>query len=107
MLLLVTSSLICLYIGFRLGKHKKLNSNSYIQNEAELEVIKELKKLDKNKYYVMNDITLPTEEGTTQIDHIVFSENGIFVIETKGHKGWIFGKENDRNWTQYLKGGRK
>lgn len=51
----------------------------------------------------MHDITLPTAEGTTQIDHIVFSEKGIFVIETKSHKGWIFGSEKDRNWTQVIR----
>ena len=34
---------------------------------------------------------LPTEKGSTQIDHIVVSLYGIFVIETKNYKGWITG----------------
>ena len=31
---------------------------------------------------------------STQIDHIVVSPYGVFVIETKGYKGWILGGEN-------------
>ena len=45
-----------------------------------------LKKLDKNKYQVVNDVLLSAEGGntrTTQIDHVVVSIYGIFSIETK------------------------
>lgn len=30
------------------------------------------------------------------------SEYGIFVIETKNYKGWIFGREKAENWTQVI-----
>ena len=39
--------------------------------------------LDKHKYHTIKNVTLPTKDGTTQIDHIIVSEYGIFVIETK------------------------
>ncbi len=58
--------------------------------------------LDRDKYKMLNDITLPTKDGTTQIDHIIVSEYGIFVIETKNYKGWIFGSENQASWTQKI-----
>ena len=48
-----------------------------------------LKKLDKNKYQVVNDVLLSAEGGntrTTQIDHVVVSIYGIFSIETKNYK---------------------
>ena len=45
--------------------------------------------LDKKKYHLIKNVTLPTEEGSTQIDHIIVSEYGIFVVETKNMKGWI------------------
>lgn len=35
-----------------------------------------------------------------QIDHIVVSPYGIFVIETKGYKGLITGGETSEYWTQ-------
>ena len=43
-----------------------------------------LSRLDKEKYLVLNDVLLPLEEGkTSQIDHVIVSAYGIFVIETK------------------------
>ena len=59
--------------------------------------------LPKKDYRLIKHITLPTEDGgTTQIDHIVVSRFGIFVIETKNMKGWIFGKANQKQWTQKI-----
>jgi len=58
--------------------------------------------LDKNEYHLIKNVTLPTEDGTTQIDHIIVSVYGIFVVETKNMKGWIFGKENQSTWTQKI-----
>ena len=59
-------------------------------------------RLDKKKYHLLKNVTLPTEDGTTQIDHIVVSQYGIFVIETKNMKGWIFGGEHQKTWTQKI-----
>ncbi|MGO0308801.1 NERD domain-containing protein [Endozoicomonas acroporae] len=58
--------------------------------------------LDKEKYHLIKNVTLPTDEGSTQIDHIIVSEFGIFVIETKNMKGWIFGSEHQKQWTQKI-----
>ncbi len=40
--------------------------------------------------------------GTTEIDIILIHETGIYVIESKNYKGWIFGSENEKYWTQTL-----
>ena len=58
--------------------------------------------LDKNEYHLIKNVTLPTEEGTTQVDHIIVSKYGIFVVETKNMKGWIFGSANQKQWTQQI-----
>lgn len=44
--------------------------------------------------------------STTQIDHIVVSVYGIFVIETKNYKGWIFGNSHKDYWTQNIWGNK-
>ena len=44
-------------------------------------------RLDKRIYILFKNVTLPTEDGTTQIDHIIVSRYGVFVIETKNMKG--------------------
>ncbi|MEW9672866.1 NERD domain-containing protein [Ammoniphilus sp. 3BR4] len=55
------------------------------------------------KYIVLNDIMIPTSEGkTSQIDHIILSPYGVFVIETKNYQGWIFGKDQQQYWTQTI-----
>lgn len=60
-------------------------------------------KLDPNTYHLVKNVTLPTEEGgTTQIDHIIVSRFGIFVVETKNMQGWIFGGEHQKTWTQKI-----
>jgi hypothetical protein len=46
-------------------------------------------------YHLIKNITIPADGGTTQIDHIIVSPFGVFVVETKNMKGWIFGKEED------------
>ena len=57
-----------------------------------------------NKYKVYNDVLIPTPNASSQIDHIVVSPYGIFVIETKNYKGWIFGNPNSYKWTQNIYG---
>ncbi|BCD97722.1 NERD domain-containing protein [Marinagarivorans cellulosilyticus] len=58
--------------------------------------------LPKDDYHLMKDVTLRTEDGTTQIDHILVSKYGVFVLETKNMKGWIFGSINQKMWTQKI-----
>lgn len=58
--------------------------------------------LDSEKYHVINNVTLPTKDGSTQIDHVIVSEFGVFVVETKNMSGWIFGNPAQKNWTQVL-----
>jgi hypothetical protein len=61
-----------------------------------------LSMLDSTKYKLINNIMLETGKKTTQIDHVVVSDYGVFVIETKNYKGWIIGNEYDNYWTQVI-----
>lgn len=54
-------------------------------------------------YVDLHNVTLPTADGgSTQIDHLIFSPYGLFVLETKNFQGWIFGTEKQREWTQQI-----
>jgi len=59
-------------------------------------------KLDQDIYHLFKNVTLPTENDSTQIDHIIVSVFGVFVIETKNMRGRIYGKPNDPMWTQQI-----
>lgn len=76
----------------------------YIKGKVgEIAVAAHVKLYLKEHYILLNDLTLPDAEGgTTQIDHILLSPFGIFVIETKNYKGWIFGGERQKQWTQKI-----
>ena len=71
---------------------------------GEKAVSKALSDLLPEHYIVLNDIMLASVGSTnaTQIDHIVVSKYGIFCIETKAHKGWIFGGAEQKYWTQVI-----
>lgn len=51
---------------------------------------------------VLRNLTFPSGDGTTQVDHVVIARSGVFVIETKNMAGLIFGGANQARWTQVL-----
>ena len=53
-------------------------------------------------YDLFNDVMFEHGGTTTQIDHIVVSVYGIFVIETKNMHGRVYGSANAEYWSQYL-----
>lgn len=61
-----------------------------------------LRFLPKEQYSFVHGVILKNDRGTSQIDQIVVSQFGIFVIETKNYSGWIGGKENASTWVQIL-----
>ena len=73
---------------------------------TENKVAKKLATLPQDEYIVLNDIMLPTDFGTTQIDHIVLSTHGIYVIETKNYSGTLTGNEKSEQWEQNINGFR-
>ena len=81
--------------------HKRIKSY-IIGRLGEYRVAKQLKKLNKKKYKVLNNVLLKTKRGTVEIDHIIVSNKGVYVIETKNRKGIIYGAENWDYWTQKL-----
>ena len=90
--------LISIIIIFFLFKLLRGNTKGAI---GERKVNKILNNLSE-EYITITDLLLKTEKGTTQIDHVVVSYKGIFVIETKNYEGWIFGSDNQKYWTQVL-----
>lgn len=58
--------------------------------------------LDPNIYHVFYDVTIRDTRGDTQIDHVVVSPFGIFVIELKNYAGYIYADKNAQYWTQIV-----
>ena len=51
---------------------------------------------------ILKNIYVPYGNQTTEIDVLMIHETGIYVIESKNYSGWIFGSENQQQWTQML-----
>ncbi len=101
---IVLISLLCsaVTIGYVLGRTRAYHKTVY-QNRGEALVSRVvLKNFGPPDYHLLNHVTVQMEDGTTQVDHILISRYGVFVIETKDYKGWIFGGAKQRSWTQVL-----
>ena len=93
--------------GKKSDQQKRLRSKSRKMSPEEKGLIGErrlrqmlLEQLDPIQYRVLYDIMLPAEDDTTtQVDFIVVSQWGVFVIEAKNFDGWIFGNPFHKKWT--------
>lgn len=93
-MILVLIIIIIFVFVYKINKHKIKG----VIGERRVEI--RLRKLPDNEYKVLNNVLIKTERGSSQIDHVVISIYGIFVIETKHFKGWIHGNEKSQSWTQ-------
>lgn len=104
---------IAALLGFALGRRRTVRTGGYrawgawrfptFQNTGEALVSRVLfSHFGAPDYHLMNHVTLQMADGTTQVDHILASRFGVFVIETKDYNGWIFANASDRTWTQVL-----
>lgn len=110
----ITIALICvvaIYIGIlklqqklQELKHQKFASDKGKQGEKAVNIV--LSALGAN-YVAMDNILLKTKTGSTELDHVVVSMYGIFVIETKNYSGTVYGDEKYKNWKHYDKSGKE
>lgn len=94
---------------FKILNSEKHGCKCYMEglNEGEQKIAHMLaENLNYKDYFIFNNLIIPSDHtGSSQIDHLVVSKFGIFVIETKDYDGWIFGNKDQDNWTLSLPGG--
>ncbi len=94
--------LVALAVGFAIGRYRAYRAYAY-QNRSEALLSRVVQtNFGPPDYHLMNHLTLQMKDGTTQVDHILVSRFGVFVLETKDYKGWIFANAKQANWTQVL-----
>jgi hypothetical protein len=94
--------ILALAVGFVVGRRRALRVGSF-QNRGEALLSRvTLRNFGAPDYHLMNHVTLQMKDGTTQVDHVLVSRFGVFVIETKDYQGWIFANAKQANWTQVL-----
>lgn len=92
-------------LGFFLGRSHTARARhiTTFQNSSEELVSRVLQsEFGPPDYHLLNHVTIRMSDGTTQVDHILISRFGVFVIETKDYRGWIFANATQDTWTQVL-----
>ncbi len=87
-------------------RRKRAKANGKAGEKELLGILR--KGLDEERYEILSDIMLPDGRGgTTQIDFIVVSEFGVFVIEAKNFGCKISVDEEGRLWEKTLYDGTR
>ena len=56
---------------------------------------------------ILYNLYIPTKDGKiTEVDAVLITPQGLFVLENKNFSGWIFGDANQRYWCQTLRSSR-
>ncbi|WP_188206819.1 nuclease-related domain-containing protein [Alkalibacillus aidingensis] len=84
--------------------HKPKRSNEQIANRkgelGEYKIDIQLDQLPKS-YHYLSDLLIKNpkaKSGYSQVDHVVITPYGIFVIETKNYQGTIYGGKDRKTW---------
>lgn len=98
----MSAPVIFFIFGFIIGRIRRWSIRTKSYGEAKVREV--LVKYCKNKNaHVLNNITIRLLDGTTtQIDHVLVTTKGVFVIETKHYNGWIFGDPQSKKWNQTI-----
>lgn len=101
---------VCCLIVMPFSKNKNTKKN----NNRKLSTIEKGKLLEDKIYNLINNnidfyykivrnVYIPNNNGKrTEIDFIMVTAYGIFVIESKNYSGIIYGNENRDKWTQFF-----
>lgn len=81
---------------------KYSSKSEAIGESGEKQVSSFLEYLPCEEYQVFNDLLIRDGNYTTQVDHIVISRYGVYVLETKNVHGKVYGSGNAEFWKQYL-----
>jgi hypothetical protein len=82
------------------SEQRKKVESTRIGELGEYKINIQLDQLPKDCKYLSDllVLNLKSRTGYSQIDHLVISPYGLFVIETKNYNGEIKGKRDDKNW---------
>lgn len=99
---------IFVYTEFKDRELLKTVTNLNRGTKSERKMVLKILKSGIKSTAIFHDIYLNNGNGTySQIDLVVATKVGIVVFEVKEYNGWIFGTENQINWTQILAYGKR
>ena len=92
------------FINFKIysnSSYYKKTNNSYFSTlfdagiQGEYKISQKVQELEFKGCKILFNLYIPTKNGkTAEIDVLIISTRGLFVIESKNYSGWIFGRDN-------------
>jgi len=99
---------IFIYTEFKNRELLKTVTNLNRGTKSERKMVLKILKSGIKSTAIFHDLYLNNGNGKySQIDLVVATKVGIVVFEVKEYSGWIFGTENQINWTQILAYGKR
>ena len=106
--ILLSVVFIFVYSEFKDRELLKTVTNLNRGTKSERKMVLKILKSGIKSTAIFHDIYLNNGNGKySQIDLVVATKVGIVVFEVKEYSGWIFGTENQINWTQILAYGKR
>lgn len=96
LILIASFAMAVLFFVYQLPRLREWNNRR--QTNSAMEFL-----LESSDYYLMKDVVLLTFEGLIQIDLIIVSRFGVFVVATYQYSGMIDGTDVGDTWTQISK----
>lgn len=94
------------YMNFYDSKYHRVSNHTFMEtffdkgNNGEYKIFRQLEQINISKL-ILTNLYIPKKDGsTTEIDILMITKFGFFVVESKNYSGWIFGNEKHRYWTQ-------
>jgi hypothetical protein len=109
-IVLILLSVVSLFVYFKFKDRELLKTVTNLNRgtKSERKMVLKILKSGFKSTAIFHDIYLSNGNGKySQIDLVVATNVGIVVFEIKEYRGWIFGNENQINWTQILAYGKK
>jgi hypothetical protein len=99
---------IFVYSEFKDRELLKTVTNLNRGTKSERKMVLKILKSGIKPSAIYHDLYLNNENGKySQIDLVVATKVGIIVFEVKEYRGWIFGTEIQKDWTQILAYGKR
>lgn len=82
------------------NQQKRTVESSRIGELGEYKIDAQLRQMPREIRYISDVLVRnpKSRTGYSQIDHVVITPYGLFVIETKNYKGEIKGRRTDKRW---------
>ncbi|MBO7078903.1 MAG: NERD domain-containing protein [Bacilli bacterium] len=84
-----------------------INTTVFKGKYGEYKVSIFLKRCISKEDILLKDVILLVDNDSCQIDHLIISKKGIFVVETKNYSGTIYGTDQQNEWVQSFNFGKQ